>query len=232
MMYRMTRQAPLSTVRAPDARSPFVRLRELLGDIPPGKPAISMAVGEPQHPIPPFVGPIIAEHIDEFGRYPMNRGLDAFGEAVAVWLNRRYALARPVDPATEVLVLSGTREGLFLAALAAKRWVKPRAGRPAVLIPNPFYAAYSAGALAAECEPVYLPATAATGFLPALDALSEELLARTVAFYLASPSNPQGAVADRTYLGKLAALAQRFGFIVFCDECYSEIYSERPPPGM
>ncbi|MDE2373785.1 MAG: aminotransferase class I/II-fold pyridoxal phosphate-dependent enzyme, partial [Hyphomicrobiales bacterium] len=231
-MYRMTRQAPLSPVRAPDARSPFVRLRELLGDIPPGKPAISMAVGEPQHPIPPFVGPIIAAHIEEFGRYPMNKGLDAFGEAVAKWLNRRYALERPVDPASEVLVLNGTREGLFLAALAAKKWVKPRAGRPAVLLPNPFYAAYSAGAIAAECEPIYLPATAASGFLPDLSALTDDLLSRVVACYIASPSNPQGAVADRAYLGKLAALARRHGFLVFCDECYCEIYSDRPPPGM
>jgi N-succinyldiaminopimelate aminotransferase len=232
MMYRMTRQDYPSSVRASDTRSPFVRLRELLGDIPPGKPAISMAVGEPQHPIPTFVGPVIAAHIDEFGRYPMNKGLDEFGEAVARWLNRRYALARPVDPATEVLVLNGTREGLFLAAIAAKRWVKTRAGRPAMLIPNPFYAAYAAGAVAADCEPVYLPATAATGFLPDLDALSEELLARTVACYLASPSNPQGAVADRAYLAKLAAMARRFGFLVFCDECYCEIYGDQPPPGM
>ena len=232
MMYRMTRQASPTPVSVPDTRSPFVRLRELLGDIAPGKPAISLAVGEPQHPIPPFVGPVIAAHLDEFGRYPMNKGLDAFGEAVANWLSRRYALERPVDPASEVLVLNGTREGLFLAALAAKSWVPPRAGRPAVLIPNPFYAAYSAGALAADCEPVYLPATAETGFLPDLDSLSEELLARTVACYLASPSNPQGAVADRAYLSKLAALARRFGFVVFCDECYCEIYSERRPAGM
>ncbi len=231
-MYRMTRQDFSPPARAADARSPFVRLRELLADVAPGKPAISMAVGEPQHPIPDFVGPTVAAHVGEFGRYPMNKGLDAFSEAVGKWLNRRYALERPVDLATEVLVLSGTREGLFLAALAAKQWVKPRAGRPAILIPNPFYAAYAAGAIAAECEPVYLPATSATGFLPDLDALSEELLARTVACYLASPSNPQGAVADRAYLSRLSALARRFGFLVFCDECYCEIYSERPPPGM
>src|ERR1700678_4817369 len=231
-MYRMTRQAFVSPVRVVDSRSPFVRLRELLGDIPAGKTAISMAVGEPQHPILPFVGPIVAAHVAEFGCYPMNKGLDAFGEAVAKWLNRRYALERPVDPATEVLVLGGTREGLFLAALAAKRWVKPRPGRPAVLIPNPFYAAYAAGAIAADCEPVYLPATSGTGFLPDLDVLDENLLARTVAFYLASPSNPQGAVANRAYLSNLAAMARRFGFLVFCDECYCEIYSDRPPPGM
>jgi N-succinyldiaminopimelate aminotransferase len=234
MMYRMTRQAPLSPIRAPvpDARSPFVQLRELLENVAPGKPAISMAVGEPQHPIPPFVGPVIAAHVEEFGRYPMNKGIEPFAEAVGKWLDRRYRLARRVDPAAEILVLSGTREGLFLAALAAKRWVSPRAGRPAVLIPNPFYAAYAAGALAAECEPVYLPATAASGFLPDLDALRDDLLARTVAIYLASPSNPQGAVADRAYLTRLVALARRHGFLVFADECYCELYSERPPTGI
>jgi aspartate/methionine/tyrosine aminotransferase len=232
MMYRMTRQSPSSPGRAPDLRSPFVRLRELLGDIPPGQPAISLAVGEPQHAIPAFVGPVITAHLAEFGRYPMNKGLDAFGAAVGNWLNRRYALDRPVDPAAEVLVLNGTREGLFLAALAAKNWVTPRAGPPAVLIPNPFYAAYAAGAIAAECEPVYLPATTRSGFLPDLNALSEDLLARTVAFYLASPSNPQGAVADRAYLAQLTALARRFGFLVLSDECYCEIYNDRAPPGM
>jgi len=232
MMYRMTRQSAPSPARAPDSRSPFVRLRELLGDAPPGKPAISLAVGEPQHRIPAFVGPVIAAHLDDFGRYPMNKGLDGFAQAVGKWLDRRYALERPIDAAAEVLVLNGTREGLFLAALAAKNWVTPRPGRPAVLIPNPFYAAYAAGALAADCELVYLPATAATGFLPDLDALSEDLLARTVAFYLASPSNPQGAVANRAYLFHLTALARRFGFLVLSDECYCEIYSDRAPPGM
>ena len=233
-MYRMPSESvPLPTpVRAPNTRSPFVRTRELLGDTPPGKPEISLAVGEPRHPIPDFVGPIIAKHVAEFGRYPANKGLDEFQQAVARWLGRRYTLPRPVDPASEVLVLNGTREGLFLAALAAKNWVTPRPGRPAVLIPNPFYAAYSAGAVAAECEPVYLPTTRQTGFLPDLDALSDELLARTVAFYIASPSNPQGAVAGLAYLEKLTALARRFGFLIFSDECYCEIYSERPPHGM
>jgi N-succinyldiaminopimelate aminotransferase len=236
-MYRMTGQSapsqiPAKASRATGSRSPFVRLRELIDRFPPGQSAISLAVGEPQHPIPPFVGPIIAAHVNEFGRYPANKGLDEFGVAVAGWLGRRYALPRPVDPANEVLVLNGTREGLFLAALAAKNWVTPRTGPPAVLIPNPFYAAYAAGAIGADCEPVYLPTTRETGFLPDLDALDDALLARTVAFYIASPANPQGAVADRDYLFRLTALARRFGFLIFADECYCEIYSEEPPAGM
>jgi N-succinyldiaminopimelate aminotransferase len=216
-----------------EGRSPFVRLHELLADIKPGKPAINLSVGEPQHPIPPFVGPVLQAHLNDFGRYPANKGTERFRKAAAAWLDRRYRLSRPVDPEAEVIVLNGTREGLFLGAIAAKRYVPPRAGKPAILIPNPFYAAYSAGAAAAECEPVYLPATRATGFLPDLDAIGDELLARTVAVYLASPSNPQGAVADMDYLKRLVALARRHGFLIFADECYCEIYlNGKPPRGM
>ncbi len=231
-MYRMSDQDSSTPLRTSTGRSPFVRLRELLGDTPPGKPAISLAVGEPQHAIPPFVGPVIAAHVDEFGRYPMNKGIDGFSEAAAAWLNKRFALERPVDPAHEVLVLNGTREGLFLGALAARNYVPQRSGKPAVLIPNPFYAAYAAGAVAAGCEPVYLPATKETGFLPDLGALDDALLSRTVAVYLASPSNPQGAVADLAYLQKLAGMARRFGFIILADECYCEIYTREAPHGM
>jgi N-succinyldiaminopimelate aminotransferase len=243
-MYRMTPESAPDLVRArpgsaPTTRSPFVRLRELLGDSPPGQSPISLAVGEPQHPIPPFVGTVIAAHVNEFGRYPMNRGLEEFTVAVGQWLDRRYKLPRRVDPSSEVLVLSGTREGLFLAGIAARNYAASRAKpnaktgvKPAVLIPNPFYAAYSIAAIAADCEPVYLPATAENFFLPDLDALDDELLTRAVAFFLASPSNPQGAVADRAYLEKLTALARQFGFLVLSDECYCEIYSDRAPPGM
>src|SRR5262250_1628205 len=133
------RVAPPSPTRPDIGRSPFVRLRELLGSIDPGKAPISLAVGEPQHAVPAFVGPILAASIDEFGKYPMNKGLDEFCEAAAAWLGRRFALPRPVDPATEVLVLNGSREGLFLAGIAAERWAKGRPSRPAILMPNPFY---------------------------------------------------------------------------------------------
>ncbi len=217
---------------ADESRSPFVRLTDLIAGIPPGKPVINLSVGEPQHKVPDFVAPVLAQHIADFGRYPPNKGVEPFRKAVAGWLGRRFKLPRAVDPESEVLVLNGTREGLFLGAIAARRWVSPRAGTPAVLIPNPFYAAYAAGALAAGCEPVYMPATRASGFLPDLDSLDEALLRRTVAFYLASPSNPQGAVASPGYLERLAQLAQKFGFLVFADECYGELFSYDPPAGM
>src|ERR1700678_1289773 len=225
------RGVSLSTGRVADARSPFARLTELIGDTKPGRPPIDLGVGEPKHGVPDFVGPVIAAHIADFGRYPRNEGLPQFRRAAAEWAARRYKLARVPDPDREVLVLNGSREGLFLGAFAAKRHVTNRAGRPAILIPNPFYAAYSAGAVVAGCEVVYLPATRESGFLPDLDALDGVLLGRTVAMFLASPSNPQGAVADLAYLQRVTAMARRYGFLLFCDECYSEIYTGSAPPG-
>jgi aspartate/methionine/tyrosine aminotransferase len=226
------REPSISVPTPPGGRSPFVRLNELLAGIAPGKPAISLAVGEPQHPIPPFVGAVIEKNLALFGRYPANKGDDAFRNAVAAWLGKRYALPRPIDPEHDVLVLNGTREGLFLGCIAARRYVPPRKGKPTVLVPNPFYAAYAAGAIAAECEPVYLPARKETDFLPDLDALSDDVLARTAVCFVASPSNPQGAVADKAYLARVIDLARRFGFLVFSDECYSEIYTAKPPHGI
>jgi N-succinyldiaminopimelate aminotransferase len=210
-------------------RSPFARLTELLAPYKPGKPLIALSLGEPQHQVPGFVGDVLARHIAEFGRYPIARGIEPFRTTAAAWLSTRFRLPRPVDPESEILVLNGSREGLFFAALAAARSVGNRKGRPAILMPNPFYPAYGAGARAAGCEQIFLPTTRQNGFLPDLDALDEATLARTVAFYIASPANPQGAVATPDYFARLKRLADRFGFMIFSDECYSEIYTREAP---
>jgi aspartate/methionine/tyrosine aminotransferase len=221
------------TVRTVQTRSPFVRLTELLGDMKPGQPPINLTVGEPQHPIPPFVGSVIEASLKDFGRYPPTKGNDHFRRAAARWLDRRFTLPRSVDPENEILVVNGTREALFLAALAGRDLATKQVARPAILVPNPFYAAYVAAAAAVGCEPVLLPATRASGFLPDLDTLDDELLSRTVAIYFGSPSNPQGAVADLGYLERLVTLARRHDFLIFSDECYSEIYTTgRRPAGM
>jgi aspartate/methionine/tyrosine aminotransferase len=191
-----------------------------------------MSLGEPQHPVPGFDGPVLAKHINDFGRYPIAKGIEPFRQAAAAWTAKRFSLPRSVDPETEILVLNGSREGLFFAAIAAARYVEPRKGVPAILMPNPFYPAYAAGARAAGCEAVFLPTTRDNGFLPDLDALSPETLERTVAFYLASPANPQGAVASRTYFDRVKQLADRYGFIVLSGECYSEIYTQDAPGSM
>ena len=210
-------------------RSPFLRTTELLAPYQPAKPLITLSVGEPQHPVPDFVGPVLAKHTAEFGRYPMAKGIEPFRRAVATWLSSRFQLPRPVDPESEVMVLNGSREGLFFAAITASRYVAARKGRPAILMPNPFYPAYGAGARAAGCEQIHLPTTLANGFLPDLDAIDEATWARTVAFFIASPANPQGSVASRAYFARLKELADRFGFMILSDACYSEIYTREAP---
>src|SRR4051794_12549263 len=211
-------------------RSPFARVTELLAPYQPGKPLIMLSLGEPQHPIPAFVGPVLAKNLGDFGRYPLAKGTEPFRRAAANWLGTRFRLPRPVDPESEILVLNGSREGLFFAAITAARLASKQ--RPAILMPNPFYPAYGAGARAADCEQIYLPTTRSNGFLPDLDALNEATLKRTVAFYIASPANPQGAVASRDYFGRLKRLADQYGFVVLSDECYSEIYTREAPGSM
>ena len=155
-----------------EGRSPFVRLHELLADIKPGKPAINLSVGEPQHADPAVRRPGARRRISTTSAaIRPTRAPTASARPPPPGSAAATSLRRPLDPETEVIVLNGTREGLFLGAIAAKRYVRQRAGKPAILIPNPFYAAYSAGAAAAECEPVYLPTTRETGFLPDLDAI-------------------------------------------------------------
>ncbi|HWI11128.1 MAG TPA: aminotransferase class I/II-fold pyridoxal phosphate-dependent enzyme, partial [Burkholderiaceae bacterium] len=210
-------------------RSPFARTAELLASYHPTKPLITLSLGEPQHPIPAFVGPVLANRVADFGRYPIAKGIEPFRRAASNWLSSRFDLPRPIDPETEILVLNGSREGLFFAAITAARYVGPRKGAPAILLPNPFYPAYGAGSRAAGCETIYLPTTLANGFLPDLDALDDATLARTAAIFIASPANPQGAVASKQYFGRLKQLADRFGFMILSDECYSEIYTKQAP---
>src|SRR5882757_636430 len=117
-------------------RSPFARTTELLAPYQPGKPLITLSLGEPQHPVPAFVGPVLAKYIADFGRYPIAKGIEPFRRSAANWLSTRFRLPRPIDPETELLVLNGSREGLFFAAITAARYVGPRKGRPAILMPN------------------------------------------------------------------------------------------------
>lgn len=209
----------------------FPRLRRLLADIAPGGPEIAMSLGEPQHPVPDFVGPIMLEHAGLLSKYPPNEGLPELRAAISDWLGRRYgAPAAYRDPETCILPLNGTREGLFNACLALSPETK-NGKRPAVLLPNPFYQCYTVAAVTAGAEPVYLPCGPETGFLPDYQALPRELLDRTTVAYICSPANPQGACADRAYWERLLELAETHDFIVFADECYCELYRDAAPTG-
>ena len=206
----------------------FPRLRALLDPHPAGGPVLHMSIGEPKHPMPDLVGPVLAGALEGFGRYPANDGTPALLGAISGWIGRRYGVPVGLD---RLMALNGSREGLFNAALALVPETR-RGARPVVLIPNPFYQVYAVGALAAGAEPVFVPATEASGHLPDYAALPAEVLERTALAFVCSPANPQGAVAPASYLSGLLDLAERHDFRILADECYSEIWRDAPPPGL
>lgn len=206
----------------------FPRLRGLLDAHAPGGEVVHMTIGEPRHAFPPWISDIIRDAAAEFGRYPPNEGTPELLEAIAGWLGRRYGVQ--VDPARQLMVLNGTREGLYNAVMAL--CPETKAGKPPViLMPNPFYQVYAVAALSVGAQPVYVPATRQNGYLPDYASLPKDLLERTAIAFLCSPSNPQGAVAGAGYWSALFALAEAHDFQIFADECYSEVYEGAPPQG-
>ncbi len=207
----------------------FARLSTLLDGHSPGGPEIAMSIGEPKHDAPGFVSEEIANNIAGFAKYPPNDGSPELRAQISMWLHRRYGVQ--IDPQTQVVALNGTREGLFNACVAL--CPQRKNGKPVnVLIPNPFYQVYAVAAAAVDANPVFLNCPPETGFLPDFDALSQETLDQTAIVYLCSPSNPQGAVADKAYWSRLINLAMQHDFLIFADECYSEIYRDIAPPGI
>ena len=206
----------------------FPRLRKLLDAHAPGGESISMTIGEPRHPIPDFVAPILAANIQDFAIYPPNDGTPELLAAISAWIKRRYGAQIAQD---QLMVLNGTREGLYNACIALSPESK-NGKQPIVLMPNPFYQVYAVAAVTVGAEPLYVPATAATGFLPDYAGLPPEILDRVTVAYICSPANPQGAVASADYWKTLLALVEKHDFIIFADECYSEIWRNAAPTGI
>jgi len=190
---------------------PFEKLRALIGGHTPN-PAlqpISLQIGEPKHPTPALVKDALAGGLDGLAVYPATIGTPALRQAIAGWLERRYGLPK-LDPETQVLPVNGTREALFAFA----QTVLSPGDR--VVCPNPFYQIYEGAALLAGATPVYGEPESWEGV---------QLL------YVCSPANPTGKVLGLEGWKRLFELSDRHGFAIASDECYSEIYFDKPPIG-
>jgi N-succinyldiaminopimelate aminotransferase len=212
---------------------PFERLRALLAGAEPPRSLshISLSIGEPRHAPPPVVLDAFTQNLATLGNYPQTAGLPEFRAAAAGWSTRRFELpARALDPDSMLLPVNGTREALFAFAQA----VIDAAAKPLVVMPNPFYQIYEGAALLAGAEPWFMPGASGREHLPDLDGVPESVWRRCQLLFLCSPGNPTGAVASLAYLQRALELAERYGFVVASDECYSEIYLDeaRPPPGL
>ena len=210
---------------------PFERLKQLFADVTPpaGLRAISLGIGEPKHPTPPFIQRALADAaLSPTGGlmgYPPTAGDAALRASFTGWLKTRYDLS--LDPATQVLPINGSREALFAFTQTV---VDASADRPVVVCPNPFYQIYEGAALLAGAEPYYAPSDPARNFAVDWDSVPDDVWARTQLVFVCSPGNPTGAVMPLAEWEKLFALSDRHGFVIASDECYSEIYFRDEPP--
>jgi len=206
---------------------PFERLRALTQGIVPN-PAlrpIGLGIGEPKHPTPEFIKRALADALDGLARYPATAGEPALREACAGWLRRRYGVE--VDPGTQLLPVTGSREALFALAQTVVDATRPGA---TVVCPNPFYQIYEGAALLAGAETAYAPSDPARNFAADWSAIDDATWARTQLLYVCSPGNPTGAVMPLEEWRRLFELSDRHGFVIASDECYSEIWFQGGPP--
>ena len=213
---------------------PFERLAILLaGTAPPaGLSAIALSIGEPRHAPPEFVLQSLRDNLDRLGSYPATAGLPVLRHSCARWLERRFGLrSESVDALAMVLPVNGTREALFAVAQAL---VDRSAQAPLVAMPNPFYQIYEGAALLAGAEPHFLNTTAATRYLPDLEAVPADVWRRCQLLYICSPGNPTGATLGSAWLRQALELAERYDFVIASDECYAELYRDdsHPPPSL
>jgi len=207
---------------------PFEKLRGLFEGVKPtpGLAHISLGIGEPRHPTPGLIKRALSENLAKLAAYPPTAGGDTLRQAVAGWLVRRYGL-RAIDWKTQVLPVNGSREALFAFAQTV---VDPSRGDAVVVCPNPFYQIYEGAALLAGARPHYVNTPADRGFAADYASIPQDVWRRTQLLYVCSPGNPTGKVLSLAEWKEIFALADRHGFVIASDECYSEIYFDEAAP--
>jgi LL-diaminopimelate aminotransferase len=190
-----------------------------------GVDVISLGIGDPDLPTPE---PVVAALQEAAARpkthqYPTNRGLDSFREAVADFYAERFETR--LEPAAEIVPVLGGKEGVAHIAFAC---LDPG---DVALSPEPGYPPYTSGPLFAGAEVQYLPLREENGFLPDLDEIPPETLARANLLFLNYPNNPTGAVVADGFFERAVAFAGTHDLIVVHDNAYSEIAFDghRPP---
>ena len=204
---------------------PFEKLRALVAGITPNPDLepLSLGIGEPQHPPPQAAIDALISAVGDVAHYPATLGRASLRGAIGDWLTTRFALNQ-MDPDTQVLPVTGTREALFAIVQALVE-----SGRD-IAMPNPFYQIYEGAALMAGATPVYLPATADNDFKPMGDGIVD--FDRLALMFICTPGNPSGKVYSQDELQQLIKLAHQHDFILVSDECYSEIYRDEAPVGL
>jgi LL-diaminopimelate aminotransferase len=182
-----------------------------------GIDVISLGIGDPDLPAPAAVVEEMQRQVarPETHRYPSNRGLRAFREAVSVFYRERFDAE--IKPETEVIPVLGGKEGVAHIALACLE------SGDVCLAPEPGYPPYTSGPLFAGAELHYLPLGEEHDFTPDFDGIPADVWKRANLLFLNYPNNPTGAIAPPDLFARVVALAHRHGVIVVHDSAYSEV---------
>ena len=202
------------------------KLRELAALNAAGANIISLGIGSPDLPPHPSVVAALAQSaaLPTAHGYQGYQGTSALRGAMAEFYQRHYGVA--LDPATEVLPLLGSKEGLMHIAMTFLE------DGDAVLIPNPGYPTYRAVAEICGAEIREYDLTAANGWLPDLDALAESDLSPVKLMLVNYPHMPTGTAADSQFLTRLVAFAQAHDILLVHDNPYGFILNETPPTSL
>jgi N-succinyldiaminopimelate aminotransferase len=208
---------------------PFQKLAALLAGIQPdlSRRHVNLSIGEPKHATPDFIRQALASHLDGLSSYPATLGSEDLRQAIAAWIKGRYGLPA-LDASKQVIPVNGSREALFAIAQTV---IDSSRGTPVVVAPNPFYQIYEGAALLANARLAFLNLRPENRFALDLGQVDETTWAATQLVYLCSPANPTGNVLTLNDWKAVFTLADRHGFVVASDECYSEIYFDEPPLG-
>jgi LL-diaminopimelate aminotransferase len=189
-----------------------------------GMDIINLGIGDPDLPTPSQ----IIEKLKEAAanpnnhQYPSYDGMLSFRTAVANWYQRRFGVT--ANPATEVLTLIGSKEGIGHVPLAFID-----AGDLA-LVPSPGYPVYPVGVNFAGGSVHTMPLIQENNFLPDLDAIPKDVAHRAKLMFLNSPNNPTSVVAEKDFFKRVVDFAREHQIIVCHDAAYSEIYYDGKRP--
>lgn len=203
---------------------PFEKLAKLKYGITPPNDIehIALSVGEPKHPTPKIITDALLKHLHTLGQYPTTKGLDALRKSIAAWLTQRFSIsASAINPNSQILPVSGTREALFSFA----QCIVQRGNNAIVMMPNPFYQIYEGAAILAGATPYFINCDKENNYLPDYNSISAETWKNCQLLYVCNPGNPSGSTHNEEQLKQLIELAHRYDFVIAADECYSEIYS-------
>lgn len=186
-----------------------------------GLPLIDFSIGDPREPTPAFIPAALKDHVPVVSQYPTAKGLAVIREAVAGYLKRRFGVT--VDPDTQVIPTSGSKEAIFLTPLA---FVERGAG-DGVIYGTPGYPVYERGArfAGARVDPVVLSGD----FIMRSSDISDEAMAGAALVWMCSPHNPAGSVTPVDEMERILERTRQAGAWLCSDECYVDLYDDKPP---